>query len=278
MKETEQELFRQASTPELVSEALEILAKAKEQFKPRITVAMFSGGNDSTTATYLVREHVNLAIHIDTGIGIRETGRTALDHVRRMCEAWELPLTVLRTDPSAYRDIVLNPKAKGFPGPAFHYVPYRRLKQNRVREWQSQFGGKEKVLLVSGIHRKESKRRKYRTPTNPDHETRRCVWVNPILNFNQAAITEVREQAELPQCEGSALIHKSGECLCGAMAKPEELKEIEYWFPETGKYIRDLEREAEAAGKPCCKWGSVCAVKSKAKEVGPLCQSCFLNV
>jgi hypothetical protein len=44
----------------------------------------------------------------------------------------------------------------------------------------------------------------------------------------------------------------SGECLCGAFAKPGELKEIETWFPETGKRIRELERKVAAAGFP---WG-----------------------
>ena len=44
----------------------------------------------------------------------------------------------------------------------------------------------------------------------------------------------------------------SGECLCGAYARPNELKEIELWFPETGKWLRDLERRVRAAGFP---WG-----------------------
>ena len=51
------------------------------------------------------------------------------------------------------------------------------------------------------------------------------------------------------------LIHKSGECLCGAFAKPNELREIEYWYPEVGKRIRDLEAKVRAAGFP---WGCPC--------------------
>ncbi len=40
----------------------------------------------------------------------------------------------------------------------------------------------------------------------------------------------------------------SGECLCGAFAKKEELFDLELNFPETAAIIKDLQREAEAAG------------------------------
>ncbi len=266
------------SVADLQAEATEILTKAKERFRPVATFALFSGGNDSTVAFWLSRGMVDAAVHIVTGIGIREQGRTALDHVRRMCDAARLPLIVLKTPEDEYRHIVLSAKAKGFPGPAFHYVTYHRLKHKRIRELQRDRSVRgDKILLVSGIWKKESKRRnaKYRTPINQDYEARRCWWVNPMLRFGRENIQAVRQYAELPQSEGAALIHKSGECLCGSMAKAEELPEIEYWFPETGKYIRDLEREAAAAGKPYCKWGHG-GGQGPAKPVGPLCQGCEL--
>lgn len=86
----------------------------------------------------------------------------------------------------------------------------------------------------------------------------------------------IRQENDLPQCQGSALVHMSGECLCGAMAKADELPEIEYWFPETGKYIRSLEVEAKRMGKPYCKWGHG-ARDGTAKPVGPLCQGCEIK-
>jgi hypothetical protein len=39
----------------LIEEAREILAKAKERCKPKLTLAMFSGGNDSTLSTLLCK-------------------------------------------------------------------------------------------------------------------------------------------------------------------------------------------------------------------------------
>ena len=49
------------------------------------------------------------------------------------------------------------------------------------------------------------------------------------------------------------LIHKSGECMCGAFAegdknKDMELKELEMWFPDMANEIKALQKEAEAAG------------------------------
>jgi hypothetical protein len=86
-----------------------------------------------------------------------------------------------------------------------------------------------------------------------------------------------RQEMGLSQCDGAALIHKSGECLCGAY-KPKagsSLEEIAYWFPKTGEYIRSLEREARSMGKPYCEYGKPHLPK-KQKPVGPLCQGCEL--
>ena len=265
-------LFGNLTNAELIEEAREILAKAKERVKPKLTLAMFSGGNDSTTMLRLVKDQVDAAVHIRTGIGIESTFK----HVWRTCKLWGVPLIVLRTDPNEYRKIVLSQKAKGFPGPAFHYVCYHRLKQKRLRELQRDYTVKEEYLLfVSGLRRKESARRANRPSLSVDHEARRCYWSNPLIKADSLDMANLRMELEIPQCEASGLIHKSGECLCGAFAKPGELEELEYWFPVVGKYIRDLEKEAAAAGKPYCKWGHG-KIQGEAQPVGPLCQGCQL--
>jgi hypothetical protein len=47
----------------------------------------------------------------------------------------------------------------------------------------------------------------------------------------------------------------SGECLCGAFAKPGELEMIRFFFPDTAAEIDELERKAKAAKKHCV-WGT----------------------
>ncbi len=279
-------LFGTLNAHELAEEAGELLAKVKEQVKPKLTLALFSGGNDSTAMLSLVKDQVDAAVHIRTGTGIEST----FTHVRETCEAWGVRLIVLETDPAVYRKLVLRGAFKrrdgtigvgqGFPGPALHYICYHHLKQARLRELQRDYSKRgERLLLVSGVRRKESKRRSKSVEkkewSGPDHEARRCWWANPLVNFTGEDMLRIREAAELPRCEAAALIHKSGECLCGAFAKPGELEELEFWFPAVGQQIRDLEREAEQAGKRYCRWGHG-AIQGESKPVGPLCSGCEL--
>lgn len=274
-------LFGNMTTPELIEEARELLAKAKERFTPKMTLGLFSGGNDSTAALWVVKDQIDAAVHIVTGIGIMDKGRTALDHVRACCESWKVPLIVLETKPEVYRHIVLRPDKPngGFPGR--HDITYHLLKSERLAELQRDMSKRgERLLFVSGVRQNESKRRARgvarKAIDEPRGRLKRCAWSNPIIGFTKAHLFSLREQAGLPQCEGSALIHKSGECLCAAFPQPPGmLKEIEFWFPETGRYIRELEREAAKAGKLYCEWGKGVS-KGKAKPVGPLCQGCEL--
>lgn len=274
------ELFPQVTLEELEEMAVETILKAKERFKPVATYALFSGGNDSTASVYLARNYVDAAVHIDTGIGISDEGRTALDHVRACCEVWELPLIVLRTSPEVYRHIVLRDDKPGGGFPARHDITYHLLKNQRLQEFQRDKSKRgEMLLFVTGVRKSESVRRSSGVASKPIDEPRgrltRCAWANPIIGFAQAHLASLREKANLPQCDGAALIHKSGECLCGAFPQPFSLEELSYWFPTTGKYIRSLEVLAEKAGKPYCRWGRG-HDKDNVPAPGPLCSSCEL--
>jgi hypothetical protein len=82
------------------------------------------------------------------------------------------------------------------------------------------------------------------------------------------------------------LLHRSGECLCGALARADEIHDIDQWYPEVGKRIHDLERECEQRGLISSTWASVEArslndgqerLFSKA-DLAPLCTSCEARV
>lgn len=282
------ELFPQASLAELCEEAHEIIAKAKERFRPVATFALFSGGNDSTAMLHLVKQHVDAAVHIVTGIGIPET----LDFARLVCRDWGLPLIEKHTPPKTYLNIVLG--NDGFPGPGSHSICYARLKSHRLQDLQRKYSkwGGENVLLVSGVRSLESKRRKINidnkdivAPTkfliNRKGEKYRnslwrCAWANPIRTFSSRNLVDYREQNGIPMSPVAAVLHMSGECLCGCMAHEGELSEIEFWFPETGAYIRSLEREAERLGKPYCRWGWGHDKRAGVPAPGPLCAGCAL--
>lgn len=57
---------------------------------------------------------------------------------------------------------------------------------------------------------------------------------------------------KLPRNPFSPLIGVSGDCLCGAYARPGELAAIERHYPCMGKRLRALEERVREAGFP---WG-----------------------
>lgn len=253
---------------EIYDEALAVHAAGREVVA---TCLLYSGGNDSTTLAHLFRPRADYAVHVDTTIGIERT-RT---FVRDTCEEWGLPL-LERRPPEDYRALVL---AHGFPGPAMHWKMYQRLKERALRGVVRELGaGRSRtkaVVFLAGRRRSESARR----TTIVDHERDGAtVWVSPLVNWTKLDLSTYRLMAgDVPVNPVSDLLHMSGECLCGAFAKPGELDEIGYWFPEVAAGIRALEGEVRAAGhaEPLCRWGHGEGRKPKqVAMVGMLCSSC----
>ena len=59
----------------------------------------------------------------------------------------------------------------------------------------------------------------------------------------------------LPLNEVTEHLHMSGDCTCGAFARPGEKEEIRFFYPEKAAEIDEMERVVAAAGIPACKWG-----------------------
>ena len=271
--------FGEIDTPveELVDEALSILMEAKKLYKPVKTFVLTSGGNDSTTLMHLIRPYVDAAVHIRTGIGIPETS----EFVREVTASFGLDLIELVTPPEVYRNIVLGETKKGFPSPNMHYITYHRLKAERIRNLQRDYSKRgERLLLVSGVRSQESQRRmlgvgkfEHQAPTST---ATRCAWVNPIIHWTSFEMNSYRSAFDVLRSPVSDKIHKSGECLCGAFATSDELKELEFWYPETANYIKSLQAEALAMGKEYPYWGHRAGKRPKA--TGPLCSDCLFNM
>lgn len=273
---TQQRLLSVGPSPEhLRQEAERVLRTAKALYRPVKTFALVSGGRDSTAMLEVARDYIDAVVHINTGIGIPET----TEFVRSLVAGMDLDLIEMRTPPEVYRDIVLGPTRKGFPGPKFHYICYHLLKSQRLQELQRDHAKRgERLLLVSGVRRHESRRRMNTIAAKP-HEgpsgrLGKCAWVKPLWDWTSEDLANYEQWAEVPRNPVTQYLHRSGECLCGAFASRDELKEIALWYPATAAYLRELEAEAVRLGKPNALWAPG-GTRPK-RRAGLLCSGCSL--
>jgi 3'-phosphoadenosine 5'-phosphosulfate sulfotransferase (PAPS reductase)/FAD synthetase len=264
---------REERVRHLIKQAHQIHADALELAEGKeITghVLLFSGGNDSTVLGHLFKDVATHAAHANTGIGIEATRQ----FVRDTCADWGLPL-LEKHPPTSYRDLVLE---RGFPGPAMHYKMYQRLKErclDQVRRDLIVNGRKQRVVFIAGRRRSESARRK----DIPLHERDRSViWASPIAMWTKFDMTTYRlMMGDVPVNVVSGHVGMSGECLCGAFAKPGELEMVGEHYPEVRAQIEALQVEVRAAGhvEPFCTWGH--GQGNPSYKSGPMCTSCNLD-
>ena len=104
------------------------------------------------------------------------------------------------------------------------------------------------------------------------------VWVNPILEWSARDIRVYMEEHDLPPNPVVEHLHRSGECLCGAFAKSSDLREVEFFYPQAAKPLRELEAEVMRRGLPNPRWGGQGRVTIPREQLGlELCSSCELR-
>lgn len=254
---------------------------------------LYSGGRDSVNTVHVVRRYLRDrpqfahffqgVVHVNTGTAIQAT----TDHVREAIQAWDMKLHELR--PRAdYLDLVLGnvlsttgenigrPVWIGFPGPGgdSHQVMYRRLKDEPLQRLRASLvksnGTRRKVMFIGGMRWAESDKR-FRTANEVDVDGG-IVWVSPVVHWTNDHMKEYRDRHRCQRvhkhqphrmCDDDALpvnevtehLHMSGDCACGAFAKPGEKDERAFFYPEHGKEIDRWEKAARDAGIPACRWG-----------------------
>lgn len=275
--------------------ALETISEACETFGCRKVFALFSGGDDSLAALLVAREHPQFAaaVHCNTGIGVDATRQ----FVRETCRTLRCPLIEYHAtenthadgtpDPQIYEQMVME---YGFPGPTKfgHGKMYARLKERSLRRLlREHTEADERVVFASGCRADESQRR-MGTSERIQKDGRR-VWVNHLIDWTKADTLAFRELRNAERNPVSALIGKSGECMCGGFATESELEELmshDLTRP-VGEFLVALEPRVIAAGFPW-RWherppqwwleqaeGQTFLYEmSRYDAPGPLCQKC----
>lgn len=170
----------------------------------------------------------------------------------------------------------------GFPGPGQHGRAYSRLKERRIeevlRETKHDRPRTAAVLFLSGIRRSESRRRSKRQPLTERGSAKFC---SPLIDWDAAEMADHRERAGLESSDVAALLHRSGECNCGAFARAEEERCLmrAFWPDWWAREIEALEQEAEARGIRWCRWGGYDLAGNRAgrgssSASGLLCEHC----
>lgn len=232
--------------PEVAS--LGVIDGAITEHRPSSVFAMFSGGHDSLCSTHITAQHPSFtaAVHINTGIGIRQTR----EYVRETCRQFGWPLIELKTDPEVYRQQVLR---YGFPaGRQQHQILFRILKERQVgrliREHKTH--RLDRIALVAGARRQESVVRM--STAQPVKRIKSQLWINPIVDWSHADKHDYMDRHQLPRNPVVDHLHMSGECLCGSFANmPEsgELEMIRAFYPDAAAEIGALEHEVFKAGE-----------------------------
>lgn len=243
-----------------VVEGLKVINEAHTLYSPSHVFALFSGGHDSLSATAITAKHPRFtaAVHINTGIGIKETR----EFVRETCRDEGWPLLEYHP-PISYRDYLLkwgwrgnttgepNPRTSlGFPGPGMHDSVYVRLKERcidaLIRDHKQERRGR--ILLCTGMRSAESDRRMQNIDEPIERHGAR-VWVNPIHDWSKIDCNRFIEAEGLSRNPVVDALHMSGECLCGSFGRAaEERAQLALWAPEADAEISELEREVREAG------------------------------
>jgi 3'-phosphoadenosine 5'-phosphosulfate sulfotransferase (PAPS reductase)/FAD synthetase len=296
----------------------ELIVVARREHEPVASWCLFSGGNDSTVLAHRCREHYDGLAWIDTGTAVpgvetfvREYAAW-IDKPLRILSAGDAYRTMVlgdlvwwarfiaahdREPTLTIEQLIARDTARfgrasgdelgqvphGFPGPGAHGRAYNRLKERQImallRESKEGHSRRARVLFLSGIRRSESRRRSKREAINR-LPGKSAVFVNPLIDWTGQDMRGYRREHDLPESPASALLHRSGECNCGAFAKADEERAmLQALYPDFFAGIEKLEAEAEAAGVRWCHWGGFDLYGNRAGEVsrerpGLLCESC----
>lgn len=260
---------------ELIQNALKVIDLAFEEGALKM-LPLFSGGHDSLSACYIASHHrafEGCVYHIDTGIGAKAT-RTFIEST---CEELDWELKVFRSKATYERFV----SKLGFPGPGAHQWVYNWLKDRCISTMTK---GLKRVALITGCRSAESVRRMgHVKPLQIGEISKKTgkvtkknrYWTAPCHDWTTADQVFFMDAMGLSRNPiRQSPLGMSGECFCGAFARPNEIALIRQYAPDVAEEIDRLTKLA-AKGR-----GQVWGTRSKKEKgiirivTGPLCSSC----
>lgn len=269
---------------QLLKDSLSVINESYKKVRGiRAMAPLFSGGHDSYCACFVASQHNKfdgIVYHIDTGIGSKATRA----FVEETCKIENWKLNVLKSH-ETYEEFI---RTFGFPGHGLHGFIYNRIKDRCIDMITRPFlsGRKHRrTVLITGCRSLESRRRmghvekikigETSKKTGKHSKTHR-IWVAPCHDWSGEDQVNFMNYFRLDTNPiKKSLLGMSGECFCGAFARPYELDLIRDICPDVAEEIDRLTNIAKECGKPS-EWGKAPSKESTSQsiETGPLCTSC----
>ena len=276
----------------------EIIKEAIDQNYTDFYVA-YSGGKDSgIVLDFISKEYPQNfkgVIYVDTGIATNMT----LKFVKNYCKDHNYKLNLLHSydvkrkkeskygkpgDPFTFENLVLN---YGFPKASGHNITMAWLKYYPIRQFiQKKIKDNEKPAIISGVRKKESKRRsKRKSYSNHINHDGYMTFVCPLFYKSNNWVSEYYIKNNIKRSPVYKTLHISGDCLCGCFAKKEELKLLEMFHPEVFAEIKRLEKLIKEKGsleaQNFTTWAnnnkSTSDVESQTTLESAICSECFFD-
>lgn len=254
------EIDRAARLDDLIAESNEIIDRAisfASEWEITGIVGLFSGGNDSTVLSHLLRGRVTHYAHANTQVGAEPTRQ----FVRDTCAAWGIPLLEEKPPGWSYEDLVLRRARSvaswarydyiwpgGFPGSQAHSVFFGHIKDRALQLIKCRFNDSprnQRLIYLNGRRMEESRKRAQlgkKLGNQPWQVVGSEIRVSPLLKWTKLDLNEYRRRfPDVPRNEIADLMHMSMECACGSKAHEGEMGEIETWLPSLAEWLHELE-------------------------------------
>lgn len=252
----------ESQTPE------QIMEEAIEKYNLDSLYVLFSGGKDSVCVAHFIAtnypEKFAGCVFTNTGLGSQETRKFVLSYCREM--GWKLYMTWATTEKDRFYNQVMK---YGFGFAGNHRQWMAALKFHSWRAFMIEKLKDEKACFVSGVRKKESKKREKvsgytKTPIDVDGK---LIFVKPFLFKNGTQLWDYFLSNQLKKTPVYDWLNRSGECYCGCFAELWDLQLFRTHDKLAFDTIKWLEDEiglhGTHAAKKWRKWG----MKSDTREI-----------
>lgn len=226
--------------------------------------ALVSGGKDSLTTASVLAEAGKLEACVALKTGLSTPDWEAF--VVKTCADRGWSLEIFESGAS-YDDLVIK---YGFPGPAKHKWFMDYLKGRAIRKFRK---AHPRGVLASGVRSAESSRREIHTaPVSMWEDT---PILAPIYDRTTGEVWDYFYSRGFERAPAYSTLQISGDCLCGAFARPDEKAAVDFHYPEIGAHFDALGKHIKDTHPTRCKWGWGHQQKvKKPKGVSAVCVEC----